>query len=225
MTDKQIIIDGIDVRDCCEWYSLPDGKLYCRINNKGDFTCKSNSDCQFKQLARAKQENKKLEKIINKSAERFCNDYLETFKENERLKSELQAKELELIMAKADLCRGCQYKNDYKAKEQECEALQMSENEAGEIIAELKAENDTLRQFLSKEPLALQALQSDYSSYKKSADVFYEMVKQYKQTLAEIKEIAETAVKCLYATKSDDYTDGYRWLGNIILQKISRCEI
>ena len=50
-------------------------------------------------------------------------DYLETFKENERLKSELQAKELELIMAKADLCRGCQYKNDYKAKEQECERL------------------------------------------------------------------------------------------------------
>lgn len=77
----------------------------------------------------------------------------------------------------------------YTAKEQECEALQMSENEAGEIIAELKAENDTLRQFLSKEPLALQALQSAYSSYKKSADVFYEMVKQYKQTLAHVKEI------------------------------------
>ena len=44
-------------------------------------------------------------------------------RENERLKSELQAKELELIMAKADLCRGCQYKNDYKAKEQECKRL------------------------------------------------------------------------------------------------------
>ena len=44
------------------------------------------------------------------------------------------------------------------------------------------------------------------------------------KTIAEIKEIAETAVKCFYATKSDDYTDGYRWLGNIILQKISECE-
>ena len=48
---------------------------------------------------------------------------------------------------------------------------------------------------------------------------------KYEQTLAEIKEIAETATKCFYATKSDDYTDGYRWLGNIILQKISECEV
>ena len=39
--------------------------------------------------------------------------------------------------------------------------------------------------------------------------------------LHEIKEIAETAAKGLYTTKSDDYTDGYRWLGSIILQKIS----
>lgn len=39
--------------------------------------------------------------------------------------------------------------------------------------------------------------------------------------LTEIKEIAENAAKCLYVTKSDDYTDGYCWLGSIILQKIS----
>jgi hypothetical protein len=49
-------------------------------------------------------------------------------------------------------------------------------------------------------------------------------VLRLKDALTEIKEIAETAVKCLYVTKSDDYTDGYRWLGNIILQKISECE-
>ena len=105
-----------------------------------------------------------------------------------------------------------------KAKEQECEALQMSENEAGEIIAELKAENDTLRQFLSKEPLALQALQSAYSSYKKSVDVFYEMVKQYKQTLTEIKEIAKNAY--------DEFgNDVYGTNLKQILQKISECEV
>lgn len=183
MTDKQII-DGIDVRDCCEWYSLPDGKLYCRINNKGDFTCKSNPDCQFKQLARAKQENKKLEKIINKSAERFCNDYLETFKENERLKSELQAKELELIMAKADLCRGCQYKNDYKAKEQECKKLKH------------KVE-----------------LMMDCASCK---------VDEYKQTLAEIKEICNSVenienINSLYDAKlSGMYLQAHK-----ILQKLA----
>lgn len=57
--------------------------------------------------------------------------------------------------------------------------------------ARLKEENKTLEQFLSKEPLALQALQKGYASYKKSTDVFYEMVKEYKQTLQEIRTIAE----------------------------------
>ena len=63
-------------------------------------------------------------------------------------------------------------------------------------------------------------------------DCYYKQLKrkeeeceELKQTLTEIKEIAETATKCFYATKSDDYTDGYRWLGNKILQKISECEV
>ena len=112
MTDKQIIIDGIDVRDCCEWYSLPDGKLYCRINNKGKFTCKSNPDCQFKQFARAKEENKKL-------------------------KSQITSQDCEIYDLKSEL----------QAKEQECEALQMSENEDGEMIAELKAYKDINEDF------------------------------------------------------------------------------
>ena len=117
--------------------------------------------------------------------------------------------------------KDCYYKQ-LKRKEQECEILQMSENEAKEIIAELKAENDTLRQFLSKEPLALQALQSAYSSYKKSADVFYEMVKQYKQTLTEIKEIAEYEFKELM--NAEDYHNMTEILQQI-LQEISECEV
>ena len=48
---------------------------------------------------------------------------------------------------------------------------------------------------------------------------------ELKETLAEIKKIAEKAAKCLYATESDDYTDGYRWLGSIILQKIRKYEV
>ena len=84
-------------------------------------------------------------------------------------------------------------------------------------LDQLKAENDTLRQFLSKEPLALQALQSGDASYKKSSDVLYEMVKQYKQALTEIKEIAEkhkATAHCDYLTDMDN-----------ILQKISECEV
>ena len=48
---------------------------------------------------------------------------------------------------------------------------------------------------------------------------------RYKQTLIKVKEIVETAAKSLYTTKSDDYTDGYRWLGSIILQKIKECGV
>ena len=38
-----------------------------------------------------------------------------------------------------------QFKKQLQAKEQECEALQMSDNEAREIVAELKAECEELR--------------------------------------------------------------------------------
>ena len=47
-------------------------------------------------------------------------------RENKELKEQLQAKEHELIMAKADLCKGCQCRNNYQAKEQECEELSIT---------------------------------------------------------------------------------------------------
>lgn len=65
---------------------------------------------------------------------------------------------------------------------------------AEQVFAELdqlKAENDELKQFLSKEPLAIQALQQAYSDYKKRSDIFYEDNIKLKQALTEIKEITE----------------------------------
>lgn len=59
------------------------------------------------------------------------------------LKNKLQAKEHELIMTKADLCRGCQYRNDYKnlfktykVKEQECEKNKKDNSEYYSIYKE-----------------------------------------------------------------------------------------
>ena len=49
-----------------------------------------------------------------------------------------------------------------------------------------------MKQFLSKEPLAIQALQSGYADYKKRSEVFFEMVKDYKQALREIKNLTES---------------------------------
>ena len=131
----------------------------------------------------------------------------------------------------------CYYKQ-LKRKEQECEELnEYSVGFAGKCqkleldvfhlkdknynlqrqLYQLKEENDTLRQFLSKEPLALQALQSGYASHKKSSDVLYEMVKQYKQTLSEIKEIAET---CSFTDSSELLLKRIKQ----ILRKISEVE-
>ena len=100
-------------------------------------------------------------------------------------------------------------------KEQECEALQMSENKSGEIIAELqaykdinedfktaweelKAENEELKKIINeaknskldlKSFLVGEAIQNEYE----------QQLDQLKQTLAEIKEIAE---ECYYECNS-----------------------
>ncbi len=83
-------------------------------------------------------------------------------------------------------------------------------------LDQLKKENEELKQFLSKEPLALQALQTGYADYKKRSEVFFEMINQYKQTLEEIREIAQLACeKSVCDRKHCDYcSDGQ------IIQKI-----
>ena len=114
MAYKQIIIDGVDVQNCCEWYSLPDGKLYCRINNKGDFTCKSNPDCQFKQLARASEEIEKLKVQIENEKQALQIDIdnlnqacLDLNQENDDLLNKLKSKEQEYEELKKNLNEGC----------------------------------------------------------------------------------------------------------------------
>lgn len=85
------------------------------------------------ELEQVKQENNRLLEIIN--AKPLETVDMDSAFEIEKLKEQLKAKEHELIMIKADLCRGCQYRNDYKniqttfqAKEQECEKLKKQYN-------------------------------------------------------------------------------------------------
>lgn len=49
-----------------------------------------------------------------------------------------------------------------------------------EQLQQLKKENKELKEFLSKEPLALQALQKAYSSYKKDTETLWGMLKEIK---------------------------------------------
>jgi hypothetical protein len=70
MTDKQIIIDGIDVSGCKfidEWKhcnickELKDG--HCLV--VADIECKTYQDCYYKQLKRKEQEYEELKNFLN----------------------------------------------------------------------------------------------------------------------------------------------------------------
>ena len=70
MTDKQIIIDGVDVSGCGGYYFSPTGFHSCQdiqqVNNLGyeqDTLCEQNPNCYYKQLKRKEQEFEELKGI------------------------------------------------------------------------------------------------------------------------------------------------------------------
>lgn len=67
----------------------------------------------------------------------------------------------------------------------------LSNEELQKKVAELKAENEVLKQALNKEPLAQKALVTAYSGYKKQVLELYKVLDSYKQTLQEIKAIVK----------------------------------
>ena len=81
MTDKQIIIDGVDVSGCsyiipphkqCPNKPMPYAKetscIACKEHNTKLNFCKNNPNCYYKQLKRKEQECEELKKIINKES-------------------------------------------------------------------------------------------------------------------------------------------------------------
>ena len=92
MTDKQIIIDGIDVSECeciIEDYQRANNfegryehiKNVCELGERGaeyyNLFCKDNPNCFYKQLKRKEQECGQLKKTIqlqNKMQEEVCNE-------------------------------------------------------------------------------------------------------------------------------------------------------
>ena len=88
---KQIIIDGIDVSECQDFYisTVKKGKYcHCVCDNTPYLACKDNQNCYFKQLARKTQECEELKeelatykKILNNPEFRIA---LTDFKTGER---------------------------------------------------------------------------------------------------------------------------------------------
>lgn len=116
MTDKQMIIDGIDVSGC-EFYNKDD-KTCREANGKYDtdicdFDKCKNSDCYYKQLARKEQEYEDLRQYHNKCCEEF---------EKEKQVSLEKYNQLSTNFYSGYYCN-TEHCSLLKAKEQECERL------------------------------------------------------------------------------------------------------
>ena len=162
MTDKQIIIDNVDVKKCVYHESG-----YCSINKQAYCYCCDNPNCHFKQLKRKEQECEELkEQLIQ------CDDNII----------------VDCEYSKKDLCSFIHRKKEVI-------------NGLEQQIDQLKAENDELKNKIKE-------LLHDCNSCN-----FH----KYKQTLTEIKEIAEKGHK-------EKGNLMRTWWFKDIIQKISEVE-
>ena len=248
MTDKQIIINGVDV-SLCKHYKHNDknsGWSSCTSKDEEHIhvvnpLCCEKKDCYYKQLTRAKEENEKLKNQI---------------------KNEKQALQIDIDNLN-QVCLDLNQENDdllnkLQAKEQECEALQISDNEAVEIIAELKAykdvnedfktaweelkaENDELKKIVNeaknskldlKSFLVGEAVQNEYEQKLDQLKAENEELKknlnegclQHLTLMTEQQVLLKTLAEIKEIAERRNYLDYNECLDDI-LQKISECEV
>jgi predicted RNase H-like nuclease (RuvC/YqgF family) len=89
---------------------------------------------------------------------------------------------------------------DLEKLKQDIEAYKQSEQEASEIIAELKAENDRLK-------YELYVTLKEKDRWNSNCNNFYDVCKKQYQTLQEIKKIVENNQFCFVAGAIVDYRD------------------
>lgn len=133
MTEKELIIDGIDISKCeCSRQFNLDVNIICISNspNKKSVYCKDNPNCYFKQLKRKTQDEQSLLNVIDylqqqkNKFEAYYNDLGQDFDqlkvENKRLEKKL--KQIE------SYCEEQNSKVDYTA----CGILQIIDEEDNE---------------------------------------------------------------------------------------------
>lgn len=135
---NKVIIDGVDVSKCKHFKNrtcIADSLL-----TDMDFSeakCELCKNCYFKQLTRKTQECEGIKKQLDR------------FKtENKKLKDKAYILFDEAIIERDNFIE--ELKAEKEQAEQKREALQMSDNEAREIVAELKAECEELRRSILK---------------------------------------------------------------------------
>lgn len=190
--NEKVIIDGVDVSGCVYYDSRFDtGKptdLTCTKEHAPYFRCESMPNCIFKQLQQAKAELHRMTRKKEIAAEEYRayeDAYYELEAENKDLKEKLK-------IFSQKKCPNCgdeyltptgaelfeeneQLKKEISTLQGKIDAFQMSENEANEIIAELKEKNKKLN-----------SITGIFSA---------RLCKKYRKALEEIKRVAEEQIK------------------------------
>ena len=207
MTDKQIIIDGVDVSEC-KYFENADQEMCCELTCCGG--CRG-IDCYYKQLQRAEKTMQEIWDRLGKTKD----ELLRKEQECEELKKQNDCNCL-------DSCCKKQKLDQLKAELEQEKAWHKASDEISKVNSEytvkLKAENEELKGIRDRN--FLHALEEQ------------DRADKYFKTLAEIKEIAERdkefCIKC-NGNKEIDCVDciegGRALLAKEILQKISECEV
>lgn len=212
MTDKQIIIDDVDVSKC-NYFNNTD-KSYCEecCSEFGCAICNDRPNCYYKQLKRKEQECEELKETIKLQNEMQMEVCEEKNEEIEKLKAEKEEIKKYLGISHKTILERLEELTDFRDGDME-------------EIDQLKAKNDEYSLFIEKlcdyvglecddEEQAMRTL-SDFARQMNKA---IWIIDRHRQTLAEIKEIAEKEVK--YAPDGETFA---RPEIKQILQKI--CEV
>ena len=221
MTDKQIIIDGVDVSKCGHYHYGKCEIDYDEWNNEiiRYNECQNNPNCYYKQLKREKQEcQQAMDNYVQLDLQRVkeYNELVDLYKAKEQECEELKKERDTLSATRNKLL------DDLWVVEENLKDYTEHFNKASDELDQLKAENDKLKSELHSKVEFIQEQRNIIDEYSKEIRMYKKCQgnraskreEKLKHALAEIKEIAE-----------DFYLDGEhvkdKYLAQEILQKIS----
>ena len=218
---EEIIIDGVDVSKCGHYHYGKCEIDYDEWNNEiiRYNECQNNPNCYFKQLKRKEQEvQQAMDNYVQLDLQRVkeYNELVDLYKAKEQECEELHSRTASIIYS---LTGGRLSYSTYSLEGCEDAYRDQLEIDVKKATRELEEENKTLKQELSELFNCLKQ-----ANGKRNA---------YKQTLTEIKEIAEIEIECkTYEIENDCFNKTRCKALNEhidfikqILQKISECEV
>ena len=190
MTDKQIIIDGVDVSGC---YELFNG---CCCDN-GSFYCSDQPNCKFKlekrgyKIEQITEFTPRKELIETITHLRVLNAELESYNEQLKESQNIEIKENKIL------------REELKAKEQECEFSNLRIIQLQETLSQYETDLSTKDCIVETCKAQYKELKSENDNIKETFDglfkVQYKLAdnnKKLRQWLTEIKEIAKVEIEC-----------------------------